>query len=84
MVDETRIGRVTRYFGKIGVAAIMLESKLKVGSKIRIRGNTTNFEQTVESMEVDRKAIKEGAPGQEVAIKVKDRVREGDEVILIG
>lgn len=83
MSERKKIGRITRYFHKIGVAAIMLEESLKVGNKISIVGTTTNFEQDVASMQVDREDINEGQPGQEIAIKVKDRVRENDEVYLI-
>ncbi len=81
--DKKKIGTVTRYFGKIGVAAIMLEEPLKVGDTISIEGNTTNFQQTIDSMQIDRKDIKEASPGQEIAIKVADRVRDNDNVFLI-
>jgi len=81
--DKKKIGTITRYFHKIGVAAIMLEETLKVGDKISIVGATTGFEQEIASMQVDRAEIQEGKPGQEIAIKVKDRVREKDEVFLV-
>ncbi len=80
--ERKRIGKITRYFHKIGVAAIMLEDSLKVGTKIHIEGATTNFEQEVASMQVDRVEVEEGKSGQEIAIKVKDRVRENDIVYL--
>jgi translation initiation factor IF-2 len=83
MGEKKQIGVITRYFHKIGVAAIMLEDTLKVGDKISIEGTTTNFEQEIASMQVDRKDIAEGAKGQEIAIKVKDRVREKDAVYLL-
>ena len=81
MAEE--IGIVTRYFGKINVAAIKLYNKLKIGDKIRIEGATTAFEQEIESMQIDRKDISEASIGQEIAIKVKDRVRENDKVFLV-
>ena len=80
MDDE--IGIVTRYFSKINVAAIKLTKPLKIGDNIRIEGATTAFEQKVESMQIDRKDINEATSGQEIAIKVKDRVRENDKVFL--
>jgi hypothetical protein len=83
MPEKKKVGVVTRYFAKIGVAAIMLESKLSVGDKIRIEGTTTGFDQTVDSMQINRVKIKQGDPGQEIAIKVKDRVRENDLVFQI-
>ena len=83
MSERKKVGRITRYFHKIGVAAVMLEDSLKVGDKISIEGATTSFEQNVASMQVDRMDIKEGESGQEIAIKVKDRVRENDEVYVV-
>jgi len=83
MPEKMKVGVITRYFAKISVAAIMLESKLTAGDKIRIEGATTNFEQKVDSMQLDQKPIKLGNPGQEIAIKVKDRVRENDVVFVI-
>jgi putative protease len=82
-LGEKRVGVISRYFHKIGVAAIVLEDELKVGSKIRIEGATTNFEMNVNSMQVDRTDIESGSKGQEIAIKVADRVREKDVVYII-
>ena len=81
---DNEIGVVTRYFGKISVAAIMLTGTLKVGARIRIQGTTTDFEQDVDSLEIDRKPIEQATSGQEIAIKVKERVRENDKVFSVG
>jgi hypothetical protein len=83
MGEKKEIGVITRYFHKIGVAAIMLEDALNVGSKISIEGATTNLEMIVSSMQVDRVDIETGSKGQEIAIKVVDRVREKDVVYLV-
>ncbi|MHA2132828.1 MAG: translation elongation factor-like protein [Candidatus Thorarchaeota archaeon] len=83
MGEKKKVGVVTHYFGKIGVAAIMLEDVLEVGSRISIEGTSTNFEQNVESMQVDRESIQKGKSGQEIAIKVLDRVRENDIVYVV-
>ena len=83
MGEKKQIGVITRYFHKIGVAAIMLEDTLNVGSKISIEGATTNLEMMVSSMQVDRADIETGSKGQEIAIKVVDRVREKDVVYLV-
>lgn len=82
-MGERRVGTISKYFHKIGVAAIVLEDELKVGSKIRIEGATTNFEMNINSMQVDRADIETGSKGQEIAIKVADRVREKDVVFVI-
>ncbi len=82
-MEKKEIGKITHYFGKIGVAAIRLSDTLKAGDQISIEGAHTNFEQVVESIQVDKAAIPEAGAGQEAAIKVKDRVREGDTVYKV-
>ena len=81
--EIVEVGRVTHYFSKISVAVVELKAPLKIGDKILIRGATTNFEQTVESMQVEHKPVEEAQPGQSVGIKVKDKVREKDVVYKI-
>jgi len=77
------VGRVTHYFSKIGVAVLELSDKLSVGDRILIRGMTTNVEQTVDSMQIDRVDIESAEAGKSVGLKVEDRVREGDSVYKI-
>ena len=77
------VGTVTHYFSKIGVAAVVLSKTLKKGDRIRIKGATTDFEQVVESMEIDRKPVDVAMPGDMVGIKVKERVRKKDRVYLV-
>ncbi len=78
------IGYVEHYFSKISVAAIKITSgSLKIGDRIRIKGATTDFEQVIESMEINRQKIEEAKSGDEVGIKVIDRVREGDKVYKV-
>lgn len=77
------VGRITHYFSKIGVAVLELSDKLSVGDRILIRGMTTNVEQTVDSMQIDRVEIESAEAGKSVGLKVEDRVREGDSVYKI-
>lgn len=77
------VGRVTHYFSKIGVAVVELSDKLSVGDRILIRGMTTNVEQAVDSMQIDRVDIESAEAGKSVGLKVEDRVREGDSVYRI-
>jgi putative protease len=74
------IGRVTHYFSKIGVAVIELSDSLKVSDTIRIVGGQTDFNQQVESMEIEHKKIKEAKKGDSVGLKVDQRVKEGYKV----
>ncbi len=72
------IGKVTHYYPKIGVAVVELKAPLKVGDKILIRGSTTNFEQMVESMQIEHQDVQSAEAGKSVGLKVVQRVREGD------
>jgi putative protease len=65
------------------VAVIELSDKLKEGDTIRIVGGETDFTQTVESMEVDHKKIKEAKKGDSVGLKVDEKVREDYRVFKV-
>ena len=77
------IGRVTHYFGNIGVAVIELTEVLKIGDSIRIVGGETDFTQTVESMEVEHKKVEEAKAGESIGLKVEEKVREGYKVYKV-
>jgi len=82
--EEKLIGKVTHYFGKIGVAVIELADSLKVGDKIRIVGGVdTDFTQTVESMEVEHQKVNEAKAGDSIGLKVEQKVREGYKVYKV-
>lgn len=72
------IGTVTHYFSHLSVAALSLRAPLAVGERIHIRGHTTDLVQTVESMEIEHRRVERANPGDDVAIKVADHVREHD------
>lgn len=83
MSDEIQpIGQVTHYFDRIGVAVIRLWDNLALGDWVLFYGTTTNFVQPVESMQIDhvsQEAVHADIGAEmEVALKVEDRVRNGD------
>ncbi len=80
---EKEIGEVSTYFSHVGVAAIKLSGKLKVGDTIHIAGHTTDFEQEVESMQIENKEISQAKKGDHIGIKVEEKVRPKDKVFLI-
>jgi putative protease len=83
-MDEELVGKVVKFFSKPSVAAVEITSGiLRVGDSIRIKGHTTDLEETVDSMQIEKESIEEAKPGFLVGIKVKDRVREGDKVFKI-
>ena len=77
---EREIGRVTRYFSRIGVAGIELTDTLSIGDTIHIVGHTTDFTQEVASMQLDNEPITEGQAGQAIGLEVGERVRPNDRV----
>jgi len=78
MAEEKRIGKVVHYFGKINVAVVELESDLKIGDSVHFEGAHTDFEQEIDSMQIEHEVVEKGSAGDEVAIKVKERARTGD------
>lgn len=82
-VEKEEIGKITHYFSDIDVGVIELSGELKVGDEISIEGATTDIQQKVNSMEIDHEDVSEAGAGDAVGLKVKDRVREGDDVYKI-
>ena len=79
-----KIGQVTHYFPHVNAAAVkLLKSGLKVGDSIYIKGHTTDFKESVQSIQLDHAAIPFGEKGQEIGLLVKSRVRQGDKVYKI-
>ncbi len=79
------IGRVKKYWPKISVAAVKIfTKKLKIGDEVCIIGKETGIKRIkVESMEINHKQVKEAKKGQDVGIKLNEKVKKGDEVFLI-
>lgn len=78
------IGKITHYFSNISVAVIDLSSPLKEGETIRVTGGEeTDFNQTVDSMQVDHKKVKSAKKGDAVGLKIDEKVREGYQVYKI-
>jgi len=82
MSEKKLVGKITHYFSKIGVTVIELSGDLKAGNAISIEGPTTNFKQTVDSMQIEHKPVATATKGQAIGMKVSEKVREGDEVFL--
>jgi len=82
-MSEVEIGKVTDFFAKPVVAGIQLSSTLRIGDKIHVKGNSTDMELTVKSMQIERVSVTEGKPGDIVGVEVPDRVRRGDKVYRI-
>jgi putative protease len=82
-MEKKEVGKVIHFFGKIMVAAIKLSDTVKIGDKLSIEGATTGFEQVIESMQIDKKDVPEAGVGDDIGIKVTEKVREGDTVYKV-
>ncbi|MBI2211747.1 MAG: translation elongation factor-like protein [Deltaproteobacteria bacterium] len=79
--EERLIGRITHYYSNLSVGIIELTGgELKVGDAIHIKGTHTDFTQSVDSIQVERQNVSRAEKGKTVGIKVKDKVREHDQV----
>lgn len=78
----TVIGVVTHYFPKVNAAVVKLKRPLSLGDQVVVKGKTTQFEQKIESMQIDHVALTRAKKGDEIGLQVKERVREHDILIL--
>jgi translation elongation factor EF-Tu-like GTPase len=81
---EEKIGVITHYFGKIGVAAVRITGGvLNVGDRIHVKGHTSDFTQTVDSMEVEHKLVQVARAGEEIGLKTVAHAHEHDLVLKV-
>jgi len=77
------LGEVSNYFEHVDAAAIKLKDGLKVGDKIKFVGGEVDFEQEVKSMQIQHEAVQKAKKGDEVGIKIKEKVRKGYKVFKV-
>jgi translation initiation factor IF-2 len=80
---DVKIGKITHYYDKIGVAVIELTSDLSMGDEIKISGHDKEFTQKIGSMQVEHEGVEKAKKGQAVGVKVDKKVKEGDEVFKL-
>jgi len=81
---DLKIGRISHYYDKIGVAIIELDASLGVGDKIKfVRGGEDIYEQDVTSMQIEHKQVQEAKKGDVIGLKVDKEVKDGAEVYKI-
>ena len=80
---DFKVGKITHYFNKIGVAVVELTDPLAVGDQIKISGRGNEFLMTVASMQIEHEQIKEAKKGDTVGLKVDQPVKESDEVYKV-
>lgn len=82
VLKEKIIGNVEHYFDKICVVTTTLKNPLKVGDVIHVKGHTTDFIQTVDSLQIEHEGVQKAKKGDGVGVKVKDVIRDHDVIYL--
>ena len=82
-MPEEVIGKVVDFFARPVVAGIKLTETLKLGDKIHIKGHTTDIEFTVDSMQINNVDVKQAKAGDDIGVKIPERVRRGDSVYKV-
>ena len=80
---EKPIGTVTHWYDKIGVAVVKLTGKLVKGAAIKVKKGKEEFEDIVSSLQIDRKVVDSAKKGDDAALKLSQRAKEGAEVFLV-
>lgn len=80
---EHPVGIVSHYFGNLGVAGIELSSELRVGDTIHVLGHTSDFTQTIDSIQIEHETVESAKAGASVGVKVNARARVHDQVLVV-
>jgi putative protease len=82
--NETAIGTVTHYYSHLSVAVVQInQGELRTGNAVHFKGHSTDFIQTVESMEFEHRHVDQAVAGQSIGVKVTEHTREHDIVYLM-
>ncbi|MGA2621825.1 MAG: translation elongation factor-like protein [Thermoguttaceae bacterium] len=83
-MSEVELGKITHYFGKIGVAAMEItHGALHVSDVVHIKGHTSDFTQRIESIQIDNQPVEEATVGQSAAFRCAQHARQHDLVYKI-
>lgn len=75
------VGEVTHFFSRIQVVVVKIKrGTLSAGDKIRVRGASSDFVQSVGSMQIESVDVKSARSGQLIGLKVVKPARVGDKV----
>lgn len=83
-MTETKIGTVTHYYNHLHVAGVSItHGELHKGDVIHVTGHTSDFEQKVESMQIDHESIEVAKSGDQIGLSVIEHAREHDTVYMV-
>ncbi|OGN08019.1 MAG: hypothetical protein A2750_00915 [Candidatus Yanofskybacteria bacterium RIFCSPHIGHO2_01_FULL_45_42] len=79
---EKEIGKVTHWYDKIRVAVVRLSGDLKVGEQVKVKHGDAEFTTAIESMQLDHKDVSSAKEGDEIAVKLSQKAKEGSVIFL--
>ena len=82
-MEEKEIGRITHYYGHLGVGIVELSDSLKVGDTIHIKGHSSDFTQNLDSIQIEHASVPEAKSGDIIGIKVASKVHPHDKVYKV-
>jgi len=83
-LSDFKVGEVTHYYDKIGVAIVKVTNLISVGDTIKfVRGGEDIFEQKIESIQVEHEKKDSANKGDVVGLKTERQVKEGAEVYKV-
>lgn len=82
-MPDFKVGKVTHYYDKIGVAIVELSGDFAVGDKVKIVKGEEEFEQEVKSMQIEHKQVEIAKKGDVIGLKVDQLTKEGAEVYKV-
>ena len=82
-MSEHLVGTVSHYWSRLEVAGIELSGELKVGDTIHILGHTSDFTQTVDSIQIEQETVESAKVGESIGVKVNERARVQDQVLVV-
>lgn len=78
-----KVGKITHYYNKAGVAIVELDATLKVGDMVKLQGHGADFEQPADSIQINHEQVQSAGKGEVVGLKVIQEVKEGTEVFKV-
>jgi hypothetical protein len=80
---EVFVGIAEDYLSHLSVMLITVKVPVAVGDTLHVRGFTSDFKQKVESIQLEHQNVNEAMAGQDVGIKIGDKVRKHDYIYKV-
>ena len=79
-----KLGKVTHYYDKIGVAVVHLDNPISVGDNVvLIKDGEEIFRQTIDSIQIEHEKRESAERGEIIGLKIEEPVKEGTEIFKV-